>query len=97
MKLNLMAKLKKFLKKPEASGKTSGTSMNKPEVKKATKPNKQMSMGNRDNKASQDLIARKNESMKDSQGKSGFSGSGYNGPGNVDAEKRNSNMGQRNF
>lgn len=39
----------------------------------------------------------KQQSMKDSQGKSDFSGSGYNGPGNVDREKTNSNMGQRNF
>lgn len=36
-------------------------------------------------------------SMKSSQGKSDFSGSSYNGPGNVDREKRNSNMSQRNF
>ncbi len=38
-----------------------------------------------------------NQSMKDSQGVSDFSGSSYNGPGNVDREKTNSNMGQRNF
>jgi hypothetical protein len=37
------------------------------------------------------------ESLRSSQGKSDFSGSGYNGPGNVDHEKRNSNMSQRNF
>ncbi|MBA2405381.1 MAG: hypothetical protein H0V66_11465, partial [Bdellovibrionales bacterium] len=49
------------------------------------------------NKKVNDFIDRKNQSMQDSQGKSDFSGSGYNGPGNVDREKRNSNMGQRNF
>lgn len=42
-------------------------------------------------------LARKQQSMQDSQGKNDFSGSGYNGPGNVDHEKRNSNMSQRNF
>lgn len=42
-------------------------------------------------------LSRKNQSMLDSQGVSDFSGSGYNGPGNVDREKRNSNMSQRNF
>jgi hypothetical protein len=44
-----------------------------------------------------DYINKKNQSMSDSQGVSDFSGSGYNGPGNVDREKTNSNMGQRNF
>ena len=44
-----------------------------------------------------DSMDRKNQSMKDSQGVSDFSGSGYNGPGNVDHEKRDTNMGQRNF
>lgn len=44
-----------------------------------------------------DFIDRKKQSMQDSQGTSDFSGSGYNGPGNVDREKRNSNMSQRNF
>ncbi len=43
------------------------------------------------------MIDRKQQSMQDSQGKSNFSGSSYNGPGNVDHEKTNSNMGQRNF
>lgn len=43
------------------------------------------------------FIEQKMQSMKDSQGNSDFSGSGYNGPGNVDHEKRNSNMAQRNF
>ncbi len=57
----------------------------------------QMSAGNPKNKASKDFIDSKNQSMKDSQGVSDFSGSGYHGPGNVDAEKRNSNMSQRNF
>lgn len=42
-------------------------------------------------------ISRRMQSMKDSQGISDFSGSGYNGPGEVDREKRNSNMSQRNF
>ena len=42
-------------------------------------------------------ISRTEQSMKDSQGISDFSGSSYNGPGNVDREKTNSNMGQRNF
>lgn len=37
------------------------------------------------------------QSMKDSQGVNDFSGSSYKGPGNVDHEKRNSNMSQRNF
>ena len=37
------------------------------------------------------------ESLKSSQGVSDFTGSGYNGPGNVDREKRNSNMSQRNY
>lgn len=44
-----------------------------------------------------DFIERKMQSMSDSQGASDFSGSSYNGPGNVDHEKRNSNMSQRNF
>lgn len=42
-------------------------------------------------------IKRTEQSMKDSQGISDFSGSSYNGPGNVDREKTNSNMSQRNF
>jgi hypothetical protein len=42
------------------------------------------------------ITARK-QSRKDSQGKSDFSGSSYNGPGNVDHEKTNSNAGQRNY
>jgi hypothetical protein len=46
---------------------------------------------------SHDFIDRKMQSMNDSQGPSDFSGSAYNGPGNVDREKTNSNMGQRNF
>lgn len=54
-------------------------------------------MGDPKNQASRHFIASKNESMKSSQGNSDFSGSSYNGPGNVDAEKRNSNMSQRNF
>jgi hypothetical protein len=37
------------------------------------------------------------QSLSSSQGQSDFSGSSYNGPGNVDREKRNSNMSQRNF
>lgn len=48
-------------------------------------------------KNSKELLARNSQSMKDSQGVSDFSGSGYNGPGNVDREKTNSNMSQRNF
>jgi hypothetical protein len=48
-------------------------------------------------KVSTDFIDRKNQSLKDSQGVDDFSGSGYKGPGNVDHEKTNSNMGQRNF
>jgi hypothetical protein len=43
------------------------------------------------------FITQKEQSMIDSQGVSDFSGSGYNGPGNVDREKTNSNMSQRNF
>lgn len=46
---------------------------------------------------SNDFMKKKNQSMSDSQGVSDFSGSGYNGPGNVDREKVNSNMSQRNF
>jgi hypothetical protein len=42
-------------------------------------------------------MAARKQSRKDSQGKSDFSGSSYNGPGNVDREKRNSNMSQRNY
>ena len=49
------------------------------------------------NDGQNDFIKSKNQSMKDSQGVSDFSGSAYNGPGNVDKEKRNSNMSQRNF
>lgn len=45
----------------------------------------------------EESIKRSKQSMKDSQGVSDFSGSSYNGPGNVDREKTNSNMGQRNF
>lgn len=44
-----------------------------------------------------DYNDRKMQSMADSQGINDFSGSSYNGPGNVDHEKRNSNMSQRNF
>lgn len=43
------------------------------------------------------LIQRKQTSMKASQGVSDHSGSAYKGPGNVDHEKVNSNMAQRNF
>lgn len=45
----------------------------------------------------EESINRTEQSMKDSQGISDFSGSSYNGPGNVDKEKTNSNMSQRNF
>lgn len=55
-----------------------------------------MKKNNENNKVS-DFIDHKNQAMEDSQGTSDFSGSAYNGPGNVDHEKRNSNMGQRNF
>lgn len=44
-----------------------------------------------------DFIDQKMQSMKHSQGKSDFSGSSYNGPGNVDHEKTNSNMSHRNY
>jgi len=44
-----------------------------------------------------EFINKKMESMKHSQGKSDFSGSGYNGPGNVDREKVDSNMAHRNY
>jgi hypothetical protein len=44
-----------------------------------------------------DFIHQKMQSMKHSQGKSDFSGSSYNGPGNVDREKINSNMAHRNY
>ncbi len=44
-----------------------------------------------------DFIDKKMQSMKDSQGESDFSGSSYNGPGNVDREKTHSNMGHRNY
>lgn len=37
------------------------------------------------------------QSLRSSQEKTDFSGSSYNGPGNVDREKRHSNMSQRNF
>ena len=40
---------------------------------------------------------RKTQSMLHSQGTSNFSGSAYNGPGNVNHEKIISNKGQRNF
>ncbi len=43
------------------------------------------------------IEAKRQQSLKDSQGVSDFSGSGYNGPGTVDREKTNSNMAQRNF
>lgn len=42
-------------------------------------------------------IAGKIQSMSDSQGKSDFSGSSYNGPGNVDREKVHSSAAQKNF
>jgi len=42
-------------------------------------------------------LNRKETSMLASQGKSDHSGSGYHGPGNVDHEKVDSNMAQRNF
>lgn len=48
-------------------------------------------------KGMQKKIAARKQSRKDSQGKSDYSGSSYNGPGNVDHEKTNSNMGQRNY
>jgi hypothetical protein len=53
----------------------------------------------KDNQKSQvsDFITHKMQSMKHSQGKSDFSGSSYNGPGNVDREKVNSNMAHRNY
>ena len=49
------------------------------------------------NSQTNDFIRKKMQSMKDSQGTSDFSGSSYNGPGNVDREKVNSNMGHRNY
>jgi hypothetical protein len=42
-----------------------------------------------------DQIARRMQAEKDSQGVSGFSGSAYNGPGNVDHAKIRSNKNQR--
>lgn len=53
--------------------------------------------GNFSQKVREESIDQTHQSMKDSQGVSDFSGSSYNGPGNVDREKTNSNMGQRNF
>lgn len=41
--------------------------------------------------------AARQQSLRNSQGKNDWTGSGYNGPGNVDREKRNSNMAMRNF
>lgn len=51
----------------------------------------------KDEDTSDEFIRSKEQSMKDSQGVSDFSGSAYNGPGNVDREKVNSNMSQRNY
>lgn len=61
------------------------------------KSSKKIKPSNKNNNTSSDFIEKKNQSLKDSQGVSDFSGSGYNGPGNVDREKTNSNMSQRNF
>ncbi len=52
---------------------------------------------NLQDKPKNDFIKSKMQAMKDSQGKGDFSGSSYNGPGNVDHEKTYSNMSQRNF
>jgi hypothetical protein len=53
----------------------------------------------KDNQSSHvnDFINQKMQSMKHSQGKANFSGSSYNGPGNVDREKIDSNMAHRNY
>jgi hypothetical protein len=42
-------------------------------------------------------LKKKETSMLASQGKSDHSGSAYHGPGNIDHEKVDSNMAQRNF
>jgi len=44
-----------------------------------------------------DFIESKNQSMLDKQGVTDFKGSSYHGLGNVDREKRNSNMNQTNY
>lgn len=48
-------------------------------------------------KIGEDIISHKQQSMKDSQGISDFSGSGYNGPGNVDHSKKTSNKPHHDF
>lgn len=71
---------------------TSERVQKKPDVRKFVKPES-------DPHAEKTFLGEdaRQESLSHSQGKSDFSGSGYNGPGNVDREKRNSNMSQRNY
>jgi hypothetical protein len=66
-------------------------------VKKSSSSPQKFNQKDKGSKTQENFIDRKNQSFKDSQGNSDFSGSAYNGPGNVDHEKRNSNMNQRNF
>lgn len=88
MIFNIFDKLKKIMGNKQRPAGTIEGSPTKTLQKKFLK---------KDDTEQNEFIAKKNQSMKDSQGVSDFSGSGYNGPGNVDREKTNSNMSQRNF
>lgn len=94
MKLNLINKIfgfYKFLKEEIKNQKTRRQDVKRENLKKNFLKEK------RSEENIEGPINRTKQSMKDSQGVSDFSGSSYNGPGNVDREKTNSNMGQRNF
>lgn len=93
MKVDFINKLLSLFKKPKIEAQKKGKSAVSPDVL-------QKNFLKQENKHSPDFeedMSRRKHSMIDSQGVSDFSGSGYNGPGNVDREKINSNMGHRNY
>ncbi|HXH29273.1 MAG TPA: hypothetical protein VNJ01_00510 [Bacteriovoracaceae bacterium] len=90
MKLKFMELIKNFLQSGKSPVNTLESKGTEGAAKKLLgKPSK--------SRVSSEFIDKKKQSLKDSQGVSDFSGSGYNGPGNVDREKTNSNMSQRNL
>ena len=97
MKLNIIEKIKKFIKELDDFRKLRASSVRNNDDIQARLQKNFLKPEQPENNDQSDFIKSKNQSMKDSQGVSDFSGSSYNGPGNVDREKRNSNMSQRNF
>ncbi len=92
MILDFISKIKTFMKDFRHFQKVKVHARRTPSTK-----NLQKQFSKKGKRKTNDLIDKKNQSMSDSLGVSDFSGSSYNGPGNVDREKTNSNMSQRNF